>query len=289
MATGRSAHEGPGAGRGRSWVDVAKRVRAGFRDDHVSLTAAGVAFYVFLSLVPALAASMSVYGLFVDPDEVGAHVRRAFSVLPDDAQQLLVSELTRIVDKPSGTLGVSFVVAVVVALWSASKGAAHLLDAIGVAYGQPERGFARRRAAALACTVGAMAVGAAAATAFAVLPDHVPGGAARWLVHLALWAALTLAGLAGLAVVYRLGAGGDEPRWTWVAPGSALALALLVLVTVGLNVYAANFGSYDATYGALAGVVVLLLWLHLAALIVIVGAQVNADLRGEIGPAGPRC
>jgi membrane protein len=267
----------------RDWGDVARR----FRDDHTTLAAAGVAFYAFLSLVPALAASVSLYGLFADPDEVDAHVRRSFAVLPDDAQELLVSQLSRTVERSSGALGLSFLVAVAIALWSASKGVAHLLAAIGTAYGQERRrGFVHRRAVAAACTLGALAVGAAAATALAVLPDQVQAGPARWLVYLGLWVGLALVGLVGLAVLYRLGAG-DAPQRTWVAPGSTLALMLIVLVTVGLHVYVANFGSYDATYGALAGVVILLLWLHLVALIVIVGAQVNAELERDAGARRP--
>jgi membrane protein len=261
------------------WKDVAGRVRDELRDDHSSLTAAGVAFYTFLSLIPALAASVSVYGLFADPDEIDTHVRSAFGVLPADARQLLASQLSRIADKPSGTLGETFVVAVVVALWSASKGVAHLLDAIAVAYHEDVgRGFVRRRALALAFTVGAMALGITAVTAFAVLPDQVSSGWIRWVVRIALWVGLTLLGLVGLVLLYRYGADGDEPRWTWAAPGSVVALVLLVLVTVGLNVYVTHFGSLNATYGTLAGVVVLLLWLHLAALIIILGAHVNAAL-----------
>ena len=267
---------GPADRPRRDWGDVAGRTRGAFRDDRTTLTAAGVAFYAFLSLVPALAASVSVYGLFVDPEKVDTHVRRTFAVLPDDAQELLVSQLSRIVDRSSGALGLSFVVAVLVALWSASKGAAHLIDAIGDAYGQERRrGFVHRRAVAAACTLGALAVAAVAATALAALPDRVQAGPARWLVYISVWIGLALAALVGLAALYRLGAG-DEPQWSWLAPGSTLALALIVLVTVGLHVYVANFGSYDATYGALAGVVILLLWLHFVALIVIVGAQVNA-------------
>jgi membrane protein len=183
------------------------------------------------------------------------------------------------VGQSPGTLGGAFTAAVLVALWSASKGAAHLLDAIGVAYGErPGRGYARRRALGLAFTLGAVVAGTAAATALAVLPDHVPDGGLRWAVRLVLWVGLALLGLVGLVLLYRYGADGDEPRWRWVAPGSVLALVLLVVVTAGLNLYVSHVGSYDATYGTLAGVVVLLLWLHLAALIVIVGAHVNADL-----------
>jgi membrane protein len=258
---------------------VAGRVRDDLRDHQATLTAAGVAFYTFLSLVPALAASVSIYGLVADPDEVETHVGRAFGVFPADVRRFLASELSRVVDKPAGTLGGAFTAAVLVALWSASKAAAHLLDAVGVAYGdRPDRGYVRRRALGIAFTLGALVAGTAAATALAVVPDHVPGGALRWLVRIALWAGLALLGLVGLVLLYRYGADGDEPRWRWVAPGSVLALVLLVVATVGLNVYVSHVGSYDATYGALAGVIVLLLWLHLAALIVIVGAHVNADL-----------
>ena len=261
---------------------MAGRVRDDLRDHQASLTAAGVAFYTFLSLVPALAASVSIYGLIADPDEVETHVGRAFAVFPADVEQFLVSELQRVVGKPAGTLGGAFAAAVLVALWSASKGAAHLLEAVGTAYGERrDRGFVRRRALGLAFTVGAIVAGTAAATALAVLPDHVSDGALRWLVRGVLWAGLALLGLVGLVLLYRYGADGDEPRWTrwaWVAPGSVLALVLLVVVTVGLNLYVTHVGSYDATYGTLAGVIVLLLWLHLAALIVIVGAHVNADL-----------
>jgi YihY family inner membrane protein len=252
------------------WGTVARR----FREERTTLTAAGVAFYAFLSLVPALGASVSVYGLFVGRAQVDDHVRRAFAVLPGDAQDLLVDQLQRIVERSSGQLGLSFGLAVLVALWSASKGVTHLLDAIGTAYGTGRRaGFLRRRAVAAACTLGALAVGAGAATALTVLPRHFPAGPTRWFVYVALWAGLAVVGLGGLAGLYRLGAGATG---AWFAPGTTLALALLVLLTVGLHVYVANFGSYDATYGALAGVVVLLLWLHLVALIVIAGAQVNA-------------
>jgi membrane protein len=260
------------------WRGVAGRVRVDVRDQRSSLSAAGVAFYGFLSLGPALAAAVSVYGLVVDPSAVEDHVGRAFAVLPDEARQLLVTELTQVVEASSGALGGSFVVAVVVALWSASRGFRHLLDAIAVAYGAADRGFVRRRAAAFGCTVVAMVVAGLAIAAFAVLPDHAPGGPLRWLVRSGLWCALAGIGLVGLELVYRLGAGRDRPRRTWVAPGSRLALLLLVAVTVGLDVYAAHLGSYNALYGALTGVVVLMLWLHLVALIVIVGAQVNADL-----------
>jgi membrane protein len=251
-----------------------------FREHHLTLTAAGVAFYAFLSLIPGLAAVVSVYGLVADRDEVEEHVRRSFSVFPADARRLLATELSRIVDKPSGTLGGSFVVAAGVALWSASKGVGHLLDGVALAYGSAGHGFARRRALAFVGTVGAIVVGVGAAIALTVLPDQAPDGPVRWGVHIALGIGLAVLALVGLALVYRFGPGRDRPHWTWVAPGSLVALVLLVLMTVGLNVYVSNVKSYD-TYGALAGVVLLMLWLHLGALIILLGAELNADLERQ--------
>jgi len=232
------------------------------RDDHSTLTAAGVAFYGFLSLVPALAATVSMYGLIAAPADVARHVSRVFAVLPDGARQVLVDQLTRIADEPSGTLGGSFLLAFAIALWSASRGVQHLLAAIGLAYDTPRRGAVSRRTTAVAFTMGTLVtVGVAVAAASAT---HSPSLAAL--------------ALAGIELTYRLGSEQDRHERTGVAAGSLFALAALVLVTVGTNVYVANFGAYNATYGVLAGVVVLLLWVHLLVLIVLVGAYINADL-----------
>ena len=248
------------------------------RDDHSTLTAAGVAFYGFLSLVPALAATVSMYGLIAAPADVARHVSRVFAVLPDGARQVLVDQLTRIADEPSGTLGGSFLLAFAIALWSASRGVQHLLAAIGLAYDTPRRGAVSRRTTAVAFTMGTLVTVGVAVAAFAVLPGLMPTAATRWAVRLGLWVALAALALAGIELTYRLGSEQDRHERTGVAAGSLFALAALVLVTVGTNVYVANFGAYNATYGVLAGVVVLMLWVHLLVLIVLVGAYINADL-----------
>jgi membrane protein len=155
----------------------------------------------------------------------------------------------------------------------------------------------RRRGQAILFTIGVMVVGVVAVTAIAVVPKLVGDGPVRWVLRVAVWAAVAVAVLAGLAALYRFGPDRDDPRWRWVTPGSVIALVLLVAASVGLQVYAANFGSYGATYGSLAAVVLLLLWMYLAALITIVGAQVNSELehqtardttRGPEQPMGTR-
>ncbi|MDO8391537.1 MAG: YhjD/YihY/BrkB family envelope integrity protein [Actinomycetota bacterium] len=251
------------------------------RDDHSTLAAAGVAFYGFLSMVPALAATVSMYGLIAAPADVDRHVSRVFAVLPGGARQVLADQLAHIADEPSGALGGSFVLAFTVALWSASRGVQHLLDAIGQAYDVRQRGVVRRRATALAFTLGTLFTAGVAVAAFAVLPGLVPSGAARWSLRLALWVALAALALVGIELTYRLGSDQEGHARKGVAVGSLFALVALVLVTLGTNVYVANSGSYNATYGVLAGVVILMLWVHLLVLIVLLGAYINADLGRE--------
>jgi membrane protein len=280
------------------WKDVAKRVKAEMRDDHSSLSAAGVAYFVFLSMVPALAALVSVYGLVASPSQVEHRVRSAFAALPSDARKLLTSQLTNMVGTSSGALGIGFVVALALALWSASSGVMHLMEAIGVAYDEAEgRGFVRRRGVALAFTIAGIVVAIGLVTAMTALPALTDVAAFRWVLRVVVWVVVALVLLGGLAALYRVAPDRDDPKWRWVTPGSLVAIVALVLVSVGLQVYVSNFGNYNATYGALAAVVLLMLWLYLCSLVVVAGAQVNAELehqtakdttRGRARPLGRR-
>jgi membrane protein len=282
----------------RGWFDVAKRVKAELRDDHSALSAAGVAYFGFLSIIPGLAAVISVYALVASPAQIRRRMSDALTALPSDARHLLTSQLTRLSDRSSGALGISLLISIAVAIWSASSGMAHLIEAIGIAYDEGEgRGFVRRRGQAILFTIAVMVVGVVGVTAIAVVPRLVDDGPLRWVLRVAVWVAVALAALVGLAALYRFGPDRDDPRWRWVTPGSLIALVLVVAASVGLQVYAANFGSYSATYGGLAAVVLLLLWMYLVALLTIVGAQINAELehqtaedttRGPEQPMGTR-
>jgi membrane protein len=257
-------------------------VKAEMRDDHSSLSAAGVAYFVFLSMVPALAALVSVYGFVASPSQVRHRVQQAFAALPSDARKLLSSQLSNLVGNSSSALGIGFLVALVLALWSASSGVLHLMEAIGVAYDEGEgRGFVRRRGLALAFTVAGIVVAIALVTAMAALPDVTDVTALRWVLRVAVWILAAAVLLGGLAALYRVAPDRDDPRWRWVTPGSIFAIVALIVVSVGLQVYVSNFGNYNATYGALAAVVLLMLWLYLSSLVVIAGAQVNAELEHQ--------
>ena len=294
---GRQA-ERPGHIPLRGWKDILYRTRQEIKNDHTSLSAAGVAFFGFLAVVPALAALVSIYGLFADPAEVERRVTDLFGALPEEARALLTSQLHSVVDQSSGALGLSVLVGIALSLWSASSGMGHLIEAINVAYDEPEtRGMIRKRGLALLFTVGAVIFVVVAVGVIGVLPAALDAmglaSGLRWVINLLLWPLLAVGFVAALALLYRYGPDRDEPRWRWVSGGSIVAVVIWLLASLAFRFYTANFGSYNETYGSLAAVVVLLLWLYLTAFVVLIGAQINSEMEHQTavdtteGPSRP--
>jgi membrane protein len=250
--------------------------------DQVPLMAAGVAFYAFLSLFPGFVAALMVYGLVTDPQEVTAQVARLASGLPAQARDLLTTQLDTLTATTDRTLGIGLVVSLALALWSASAGTGNLMSAVNVAYDEEEtRGFVRRKLLALALTVGAILAFAVVLVLVTVVPAvadaaDVPTGV-RAVVEIVRWAAVLLVLALCLAVVYRVAASRESPRMRWVSVGAVAAIVLWAAACVGFSLYVDHFSSYAKTYGALAGVVVLLLWLWLSFYAVLLGAEVNAE------------
>jgi membrane protein len=288
----------PGQIPARGWWQVLRRGWGEFNADQMGLIAAGVAFYAFLSLVPAIIAAVLVYGLVVDPAQVERQVNSLSGVLPSSGQDLLRQQMSGLVSANHRGLGVGLVISVLLSLWSASGGIGNLITAVNDAYDEREtRSWVRRKALALVLTVGAIVVFAVTATLVAVFPAvanalDLPGPArvgleaARWLVVL-----LVLAG--ALAVLYRVGPDRDAPRMRWVSVGAVVATLVWVVVSVGFSLYVDNFSSYGKTYGSLAGVVVLLMWIWLSLYAVLLGAEINAESEKQTvrdtttGPARP--
>ena len=270
----------------RGWGDVLVRVRAEAKDDGVSLMSAGVAFYALLALVPGLVALISIYGLLAEPSDVEDQVTSTLSAAPAEVRELVSSQLEAIVASAGGDALVGVIVGIVLALWSASSGVGHLVEAINRAYDEKEsRGFLRLKAVALALTIGAVLFIVVAFAIVALLPALLAetglGAGARYLVGLLRWVFLLGGMTVGLAVLYRYGPDRDNPRWQWVSPGAVVAAVVWVLGSAVFSVYTANFARYNETYGSLGAVVVLLLWLFLTALAVILGAEINCELERQ--------
>jgi membrane protein len=257
------------------------------KEDRVTLTAAGLAFYWFLALFPALIALVGLVSVLrLRPDLVDSLVGGVEATLPSGAAQVL----TQAVQTASQQAGTSLpaIVGFAVAVWSASSGMAALQTGLNVAYRVPEdRKFVAKRLIALVLMVVTLLLGGIASALLVfgqplgrLVQQRVAlGGTAFVYGWTALrWLVTILAITALFSAFYYLGPKRPTPRWRWVSPGGLLGTGVWLAASVGFSIYVARFGSYGKTYGALAGVVVLLLWLYLTGLAVLAGGELNAEL-----------
>jgi len=282
----------------RGWFAVLRRTFREIGRDHLTLLAGGVAYAWFLALFPGLVAAVMTYGLVTDPAQVGQQIDELSTGLPADAQSLLTDQLRSIASGSEQGLGIALAVSIALALWSASAGVAGLVEAVNIAYDEDEtRGFIRKRALALLLTLGFLVFIATAIGLVAVVPVVLAelglGPVAEVAVQVVRWGGLVLLAMVALGMVYRLGPDRDAPKVRWVSTGTVTATLLWVAASVGFSFYVDNFGSYGETYGSLAGVVVLLLWLWITALVVLIGAELNGESEAQtardttVGPSQP--
>jgi len=266
----------------KGWRQVLIRGWKEAQSDQVPLLAGGVAFFGFLALFPGVIATVLIYGLVVDSETVREQISELGGALPTEARQILTDQLESLTSTSSSTLGIGVLISVALALWSASGGIGYLITAINTAYDEDEeRGFVKRKLLALGLTLATIVflvvVIALVAVAPAVFDSLVGSGPFRWLLEAIRWAALLVLLMAAMAVLYRTSPDRDPPKMRWVSVGAAIATVLWIIASLGFSLYVDNFGSYGKTYGALAGVVVLMLWLWISAYAVLLGAEINAE------------
>jgi membrane protein len=268
------------------WRAVAQRVQIELKEDHVSLLAAGVAFKALLALFPALIAAISVWGLVGDPDQIEAQIDELTEAMPESAAALIQDQIGGVATSGTGQLGTALVLSLAIALWSASGGVLGLIEGCNAAYDETDtRSFPIRRGLALALTLGAIVFLLVTFGLIAVLPVVLGavglGDAATLAIRIGQWPLLALLTIGALAVVYRVGPDRRNPGLRWVTWGAAIATAIWLLGSLGFTLYVESFGNYEETYGAIAGVIVLMLWLYLASFAVLLGAEVNAELERQ--------
>jgi membrane protein len=265
----------------KGWLDIAKRTAKEVKQDQVPLLAAGVAFYLLLSLFPAMIAGVSIYGLVADPGTVRDQIAKLTGMLSPETAKLVGEQIRQVTAGAGGALGLATVLGILTALWSASSGMKALMTGVNMAYDETEtRKFFKLRGLALLLTLGAMvllAIALATIVGYPPVADNLPT-VLRWILAIVRFVVLGGLLIAGLAALYRYAPDRDQPRWTWVSWGSGIATLLWVLATIGFAVYATFFGNYNKTYGALAGVIILMFWLWLTALVILVGAELNTEM-----------
>jgi membrane protein len=266
----------------RGWKQIVKRAWAENNADNMPIIAGGVAFFAFLAIFPALIATISLYGLVASPETVAKQVESLSAQLPDEAATLIGDQLTTITQNSGGALSLSLVISVLAALWSASGGTGNVITAVNIAYDEVEtRSFVKRKALALGLTLGGIVFVLVTFALVAVVPallDHLPLGiVGTILAQVVRWVLLLGVFAGSLAVLYRVAPDRDAPRLKWVSLGAIVVTVIWALVSLGFSFYVNNFGSYDKTYGAIAGVIVLMLWLYLTCYLVLLGAEINSE------------
>jgi membrane protein len=265
----------------QGWKQIVKRGWKEAKADQVPLLAAGVAYYAFLAIFPALVAIVSIYGLFADPATITSQLKSLTEALPGQARQVITDQVTALAARRTA-LGIGLIISILIALWSASGGISNMLTAITTAYDEEEkRGFIKKRLLSLALTVGAILFMLIMLGIVAVLPPLLNSifgsGALKWVFQILGWLVLMVIVMVVLGILYRIAPDRDAPKIKWVSVGAVVATVIWLLASIGFSIYSSTFGNYAKTYGVFAGIVVLLFWLWLTAYAILLGAEINAE------------
>ena len=268
------------------WRDVLWRTYNETFNDRLLYVAAGVAFFVLLAIFPAISALVSCYALIADPNTIADQISTLKGVIPSGTYEIINHQVDRMITRGSGSLSFAFIISLAIALWSSNSGVKAIIDALNVVYEQVERrSFIRLNLISLAMTVGGIAVLIVSAAAFIVLPLVLSfagfGGITATLMNLLRWPLLFLLILCALGVLYRHGPHRAKMRVSWITVGSVFATVAWLGLSALLSWYLSNFANYDATYGSLGAVAGMMMWLYVTFIVVLVGAEVNAELEHQ--------
>jgi len=267
----------------RGWKDILLRVYSNISEHRVLALAAGMTYYSLLAIFPAIAALVAVYGLFADPTAIGRHLDQSSGILPGGAVDVARDQLTRVASKGSGTLGVTFVIGLLISLWSANAAMKSLFDTLNIVYGENEkRGFLKLNAVSLSFTLAGVLFVLAALGAVVVIPVVLNfiglSNFVELMLRIARWPAMFIAVALALALIYLYGPSREAPQWRWITWGSAVAAVLWLVASALFSWYAASFGKFNETYGSLGAVIGFMTWLWISAIVILLGAELDAEM-----------
>jgi membrane protein len=270
----------------RGWKDVLLRVYSNISKHRVLALAAGMTYYSLLAIFPAIAALVAVYGLFADPTAITRHLDQVSGILPGGALDVARDQLTRVASKGSGTLGTTFVVGLLISLWSANAAMKSLFDTLNIVYSETEkREFLKLNAVSLSFTLAGIVFVLAALGAVVIIPVLLNfvglSNFADLMLRIARWPSMFVAVALALALIYRYGPSREAPRWRWITWGSAAAAVLWLAASALFSWYAASFGKFNETYGSLGAVIGFMTWLWISAIVILLGAELDSEMEHQ--------
>ena len=270
----------------QGWKDILWRTYKEMQSDRLLSIAGGVAFFVLLAIFPAITALVSAYGLFFNTSTITGNLSLLNDVVPPNVLSIVTEQANRIAANSGRALSVGIVVGILVSLWSAMSGVKAMIDALNVIYEQEEgRSFIKLNFEALIFTLAGFAAFLLAIAAVIVLPLILSpiglGSAGGALTRILRWPVLLVVLLIGLAALFRYGPYRRAARWQWVTVGSVFAAVTWIGASYLFSWYLASFANYNATYGSLGAVVGLMMWLWISTIVVLLGAELNAEIEHQ--------
>jgi len=277
----------------KGWVSVIRRTIQEVLADNIMLVAAGCAFYGLLAIFPGLVAAMALAGLVVDPITVVDQLAPFAAVLPQEAATIILDQARSVAGSDQGGLGVAAIVGILIAFYSGSAGTASLMLGLNVAFDRKEaRGIVafqiRKFLLTLGLFAGAFLVVAILAGLPVVLAFLPIGDTSAVIANLMRWPVLLVIVMSGLAILYRWGPSRERSvAWRWITPGAVAACLLWIAGSAAFGYYVSAFARYNEIFGALGGVVILLMWMWLSAFIILMGAELDAEMgaQAKLDPA----
>lgn len=281
---GRDA-EKPAQIPAKGWVDIGWRVFQGFNGDRVSFVAGGVTFFTLLATFPAIAAFVSLYGLFADAKTAQGVLALFSGALPPGVMQIVRDQMILVAGRSRDSLSFAFAVSLALSIWSANASIKALIYGLNVAYHETEkRNFIRYTLITLGFTIGGLAFVLFASVLVVAAPiaaGWFGWGAPALSLGVFRWPLLFLGYLVMLSVLYRFGPCRQRPKWSWLTWGGAIAAALSLLVSWLFSTYLGSSARYDKTYGPLGAMIGFMVWTWWSVTVVLLGAKINAEMEHQ--------
>lgn len=253
---------------------------------HISLIAAGVAFFGMFALFPAIAAIIAIFGLWADPAVVVQQLELMKEIIPEETYLLFVGQIGRLLAAQTGTLGWASGLSLLLALWAARAGVAGLMEGLNAIANRPQRNGFKQIVVAITLTIILMGLAITALIAVIVAPIvmkfvHIDTNTV-WLLEVIRWMVALFVLYAALSLLYRFGPNQRGARLRWITIGAGTAVILWIGASAGLSYYLGNFGNYNEVYGSIGAVIGMLLWLYITAYLILLGAALNLEVHGNV-------